>query len=289
LLPLRPLGSTDLKVPPIGFGGAVIGIPRYLDPGNREEPEFLDRATQTVHAALAAGITYFDTAAGYGSGRSERILGEVLEPHRDKVTIATKIQVRPEHDPESWWDGLRASLDRLRTDHVDLLQLHGKWLAEVKARGLARYVGVTAEVPSGGLEDMLRSGRFDVLQIAYSIIYQAACDYQREPFGPIPLAKSLGIGVTTMRTTTSGVLYRLMERDFPEADRAALTRMAIRYVLSSPHVDCALIGMSNPAEVEANAALAADEADRWDLPRLHNPYDLGWDSGLPPGPEARRR
>jgi len=304
VLPLRPLGRTDLMVPAIGFGAAVIGIPDYLDPQDREDPDFLDKAEQTVNAALAAGVTYFDTAAAYGAGRSERILGQVLEAHRDKVTLATKILVNPKDDPAVWWDGLRASLDRLRTDHVDLIQLHGnswpdekaawavdvpgQWLAEVKASGLARYVGVTAEVPSGGLEGMLRSGRFDVLQMAYSVIYQGACDFQRDPFGPIPLARSLGIGVTTMRTTTSGVLPRMMRRDFPELDPARLSRMAIRYVLSTPHVDCALVGMSNPAEVEANCALAADESDRWDLSRMHDPYDPDWDSGLP-GPAVRRQ
>lgn len=303
MLPLRPLGSTDLRVPPIGFGGAVIGIPGYLDAADRQDPGFVDRAERTLRAALAAGITYFDTAPGYGAGRSEEIIGRVLEPHRDEVTLATKVPVRPGDDPQTWWDGLRASLDRLRTDRVDLVQLHGnswpddkaawavdvpgQWLAEVRARGLARYVGVTAEVPSGGLEDMLRSGRFEVLQIAYSLIYQGACDFQREPFGPIPLARSLGIGVTTMRTTTSGVLYRMMARDFPELDRARLSRLAIRYVLSTPQVDCALVGMSSPDEVAANAALAADATDRWDLARMHDPYDPDWDSGGPAPPRRR--
>ncbi len=66
-----------------------------------------------------------------------------------------------------------------------------------RARGWTRSIGVTAEVPSGGLERLIDTGRFDVLQMAYSIIYQGACDYQREPFGPIPRARALGMGILT--------------------------------------------------------------------------------------------
>jgi hypothetical protein len=295
LLPLRPLGRTNIPVSPIGFGGAVIGIPDYLDGDDRDSAQFQEQADTTVRAAFEAGITYFDTAPGYGAGRSESVLGRVLEPYRDRVVYATKVQVDPADEPQKWWDSLHASLDRLRTDHVEVLQLHGsswpdekarwaidgpgEWLAEVKSRGLANFVGTTAEVPSGGLELMLRSGRFDVLQMAYNVIYQAACDFQRKPpFGPIPLAKSLGMGVTTMRTTTSGMLHRLILRDFPELDPVRLSRLAIRYVLSTPQVDCALIGMSRPAEVAANVALAADEHDRIDVARMHDPYDPDWDA-----------
>lgn len=289
----RQLGRTGISVSPIGFGGAVIGLAGYLDSEDRDSPAFVARAEAAVRAAVDAGITYFDTAPGYGDGRSEAILGRVIEPHRNAVTLATKVGVRSGDDPSVWTDSVRASLDRLRTAQVDLVQLHGtswpddkaawalgaptEWLEEIKRAGLTRFIGVTAEVPSGGLEMMLRSGRFDVLQMAYSIIYQGACDYQRAPFGPIPLAKSLGMGVTTMRTTTSGVLARMLTREWPELDRGRISRLAIRYVLSTPEVDCALVGMSSPAEVAENAALAADEADRWDLVQLHDRYDPSWE------------
>lgn len=287
-LPLRPLGDTGLAVSPIGFGGAVIGIEDYLTPGDRDDAAFRDRSLAALTAAVAAGIRLFDTAPGYGAGRSESRFGEALERHRDDIVLTTKVSVRPEDDPSVWWDSLHASLDRLRTDRVDVLQLHGStwpdelaewavrvpgdWLAEVRSRGLARAVGVTAEAPSGGLERMLRSGRFDVLQIAYSAIYQDACDYQREPYGVIPLAGSLGIGVLTMRSTTSGVLGRLLDTEFPGLDPGRVARLALRFVLSTPQVDCALVGMSSPTEVEANCALAADTTDRIDLRALHHRF-----------------
>jgi len=99
---------------------------------------------------------------------------------------------------------------------------------------------------------MLHSGEFETMQVAYGPIYQGACDYQREPFGVVPLAKSLGVGVLTMRTTTSGVLQKLLACEFPELDPARITRLAIRFVLSTPQVDCALIGMRSAAEVRQN-------------------------------------
>lgn len=282
----RPLGTTGLSVSALGFGGAVIGIDGYLLDDDREDPQFLARAATAVRTAVQQGIMLFDTAPGYGAGRSESVMGQALEPYRDRITLATKVGVRPDQDATQWTESLRASLDRLRTRQVDLLQLHGgswtdelaewalgepaDWLAQMRGDGLTRAVGFTAEVPSGGVERMLRSGRFQTLQMAYSLIYQGACDYQRDPFGPIPLAKSLGMGVLTMRTSTSGVLPRLLAADFPQLSIADISRLAIKFVLSTPEVDCALVGMSNPDEVLANCALAADENDRFDLEFIHN-------------------
>jgi len=287
-LPQRPLGRTGLTVSPLGFGGAVIGIPSYLSAGDRDDESFRKQARAALIRAAELGVTFFDTAPGYGTGRSETIVGQALESVRDRVAVATKVHVHPGDDPSIWWESLHASLDRLRTGHVDLLQLHGStwsdslaewvldgpaaWLDEVRSRGLARHVGVTAEAPSGGLERLISSGRFDVLQIAYSAVYQSSCDYQREPFGVIPLAKSLDMGVLTMRTTTSGVLQKLLLTEFPELEADRISRLAIKFVLSTPQVDCALVGMADPLEVEANCALAADSGDRLDLRALHDRF-----------------
>jgi hypothetical protein len=278
-----------MDVSVLGFGGAVIGIEGYLRPaGGTGEQAAADTA---LHTAIERGVTFFDTAPGYGAGRSETLMGQALEPYRDRIRLSTKIGLRPDGDPQMWSESVRASLERLRTDHVDLLQVHGntwteensawllgaplEWLESIRDQGLTRAIGITAEAPSGALEMLLRTGRFDVLQIAYSVIYQDPCDYQRAPFGVIPLAKSLDIGVLTMRTTTSGVFQRLLHSEFPELDSARLSRLAIKFVLSTPEIDCALVGMSDVDEVEQNCALAADEADRLDLVKLHDFFG-GW-------------
>ena len=286
----RPLGRTGLAVSPIGFGGAPLGIEGYLMADRRDSDAFRARAAAAVGAALEAGITLFDTAPGYGNGRSELLLGELLESHRDRIVLATKVKMQPGQGPADWQRSLEASLERLRTGRVDLLQLHGlswpddladwvlasgalDWLDRVKAQGQAQAVGITAEAPSGGLERLIDSGGFDVLQMAYSVIYQGACDYQRAPFGVIPRARARGMGILTMRTATSGVLQRLLAAEFPELDPARITRLAIRFVLSTPEIDCALVGMTTPGEVAANVALARDPASRLDLGHIHDFFE----------------
>jgi len=296
----RPLGETGLMVSRLGFGGAAIGIEGYLTDERRDDTAFAARARRALEVALAAGVTLFDTAPGYGFGRAERLFGEVLPVTRDRIVLATKVKVAPGEGAADWDTSLAGSLQRLRTDRVDILQLHGAswtdelaawvieggvldWLESACRDGRVGHVGLTAEVPSGGLERLLRTGRFQVLQIAYSLIYQGACDYQRAPFGPIPLARSLGMGVLTMRSATSGVLHKLLRQEFPELDPDRITRLALRFVLSTPEVDCMLVGMRTEAEVAANVALAAEGAARCDLRALHDFFD-----GRPrPVPPAR--
>lgn len=280
-----PLGTTGLEVARLGFGGAVIGIPDYLTAGRRDDAGFLDAARAALTRALEAGINLFDTAPGYGAGRSEEVYGEALEGRRQDIVLATKVGVAPGDPPERWWASVKESLIRLRTDHVDVLQLHGNtwddekavwvldevvpWLREVRQVGLTRFIGITAEAPSGGLEDLIRSGAFDTLQIAYNVIYQDPCDHQRAPFGVIPMAREAGMGILTMRTTTSGVLRKLLQAEFPELPAERIARLAINFVLSTPEIDCALVGMNTPAEVDANVALAADDEIRIDVDALH--------------------
>lgn len=290
MLEHRSLGSTGLLVSRLGFGGAALGIENYLVAERRDDEDVQARAKEALTAAVAAGITLFDTAPGYGFGRAEHIFGEVLAPHRDAIVLATKVKVQPGAGPDDWTRSVAESLERLQTDRVDLLQLHGlswpddlaawvleagvlDWLDEIKARGWTRATGITAEVPSGGLERLIDTRRLDVLQIAYSIIYQGACDYQRAPFGPIPRARDLGMGVLTMRGATSGVLQKLLQAEFPDLDRGRITRLALRFVLSTPQVDAALIGMRTPDEVRTNVSLASDEAARIDVAGLHDFFD----------------
>jgi aryl-alcohol dehydrogenase-like predicted oxidoreductase len=290
-IPTRRLGRTDIHASVLGFGGAVIGIEGYLRrPG---EPAAIpdDSALAAVDAARAGGINFFDTAPGYGAGRSEDLMGRALEPYRSSVYLATKVAVHPGDSAMTWQRSLEQSLRRLRTESVDLLQLHGsawsddaatwitgqplEWLTAVRDAGLARWIGITAEAPSGGLERLLRCGGFDVLQVAYNVIYQSSCDYQRAPFGVIPLAKTLGMGTLTMRTTTSGVLHRLLRSEFPDLDMGRISRLAIRFVLSTPEVDCALVGMGNTAEIAENCALARDSSNRLSLVDLHDSFSAG--------------
>jgi aryl-alcohol dehydrogenase-like predicted oxidoreductase len=285
----RELGRTGLKVSRIGFGGAPIGISNYLSPEDRSSDEFRARAIEAISAAVVGGINYFDSAQAYGDGRSERIIGEALAGFRNQVVLATKFLFQDGKPNDLYSRDLQHSLERLKTDYIDVLQVHGNvwddqtadrllgsgvldWADSQREKGLVRFIGITAEGPSGGLERLVKSGRFDVLEIAYSVIYQATCDYQRAPTGIIPLAKSLGIGVTVMRPTTCGVLQKLLRSAFPELDTGRITELAINFVLSTPEVDCVVVGMRNPEEVRANIALAEDTSRRLDLTWLHDRF-----------------
>lgn len=286
----RALGErTGLAVSVIGFGGAPIGLSGYLTKEDRDSPAVQAQAIAAIREAVERGINFFDTAPGYGDGRSERIFGEALAPVRDQVILATKYAVGADWSPERATLGLKESLTRLRTDRVDLLQHHGgtysdelaesilsrgvlDWADAMRSEGLCRFTGITAEGPSGGLERLLRTGRFDVIEVLYNMLYQATCDHQREPAGIVPLAKSLGMGVTVMRPATSGLLPRLIAAEFPDLDPARLIRLALRFVISTPEIDCAVVGMRTIEEVRENAALADDPAARLDLRALHDRY-----------------
>ncbi len=285
----RTFGRTGLTVSRLGFGGAPAGLPRYLTPDDRDDPAFRAGILAAIRRAVQAGVTYFDVAPGYGDGRAESLFGEALEGARERLVLATKFWPDDPWNPDAATRKLQASLDRLRTPRVDLLQYHGEsfddartdrilaggildWMREQRAAGRTRCLGITAEAPSGGLERLLRTGTFDAGLFAYSLIYQSACDYQREPVGIIPLARSLGMGVAAMRPATSGFLQKLFAAEFPGIPADRVTRLALKFVLSTPEVDTVVVGMRTAAEVDANAALAADPADRLDLKALHRRY-----------------
>lgn len=134
----RKLGRSGIEVSPLGMGcWAIGGLWKWLD-GQGGWGEVDDsESIRAVHAALEAGVNFFDTAANYGTGHSERILGQALVGRRSQAVIATKFgfkvnevekQVRFHDHPDDVLKTVRtdceASLRRLGTDYIDLYQLH---------------------------------------------------------------------------------------------------------------------------------------------------------------------
>lgn len=134
----RKLGRSGIEVSPLGMGcWAIGGLWKWLD-GQGGWGEVDDsESIRAVHAALDAGVNFFDTAANYGTGHSERILGQALAGRRSQAVIATKFgfkvnevekQVRFHDHPDDVLKTVRtdceASLRRLGTDYIDLYQLH---------------------------------------------------------------------------------------------------------------------------------------------------------------------
>ena len=272
----RRLGQTGLEVSALGFGcGAVGGL---LVRGERKD------MVRVVARAIELGITYFDTAPAYGDGASERIFGDALAGVSSPLFLATKIRPTTQDARAS----VEPSLERLRRDRVDLVQLHGNsytaaqadeilapggllsQLEALRDEGLIRFIGFTSEDNNPSVYRFIQSGRFDVMQTCYNLLFQHPYEPTR-PFGSLIEADAAGMGTVTMRTLTSGLFQKWVRRVNPD-DTFDYTAALMQFVLSNPLVDVALVGMRSPQMVDANVAICEDMAGRIDLDWMHEKY-----------------
>ena len=279
----RTFGRTGLQVTPIGLGGYPFGGVNRAAGWDPFTPEGRKTAIATVHHSLDLGINYVDTAASYGDGNSESIFGEALaqDGRRRRVAVATKCR----------WNGTREdvmrsverSLQRLRTDAIDVIQFHGGMFTaenvrhileegpldafrQLREQGKVRFLGFTCEEPWTA-RPLIASDAFDVVQLRYNLIYQGAALHALDE------AREHTMGVAVMRPMTSGILQRALRFLKPEWPEAEVYEVALKYVLSDSRVHVANVGMRWPAEVEKNVALARAFRppagfDAADLPRL---------------------
>lgn len=277
------LGRTGLNVTRLGYGGAPAGLTNYLgaySPADRDQRQQIIAAIET---ALSLGVTYFDTAADYGDGVSERIFGEALAGAGSEIVLATKVSIRMEARAS-----VEGSLDNLRRDRLDLVQVHGTvyppetadailapggtldQLQALRDEGLIRFIGFTSEANNAAVYRFIADGRFDTMQLAYNLLHQHPYDPTR-PFGSLLEAEKGAMGIITMRTLTSGLLQKWVQAVNPAND-FDYTPALLHFVLSNPLVDVALVGMRTSAEVEANVAICEDLSGRLDLKELHERY-----------------
>ena len=274
------LGNTGRTVSRLGFGGAVIGLKNYLAEFDPKNPKDRDNVEKAIQTALDLGVTYFDTAAGYGDGQSEMIYGESLSATpREKLFIATKLKY--DTTPGELRHSVEGSLKRLKTDYVDLIQLHGtSWkeeqeseilkpggildnLIKLKEEKLIRHVGFTSEDNNRAVYNFIDDGRFEMFMICYNFLFQHCYDPNR-PFGSMFEAEKKKMGIVTMRTPTSGIFMRWMRKIDPDNKRD-YTRDLIQFVFSNPLVDVVLVGMRNEREVRMNVEVCDDKASRLDI------------------------
>jgi aryl-alcohol dehydrogenase-like predicted oxidoreductase len=189
----RELGRTSIKVSSVCMGCWSISTKDFFwDQQARED------SLAAVRAALECGVNFFDTAPVYGDGDSEEILGEALGPRRKEVVIATK--VRPAHlSPPMIRECCENSLRALRTDYIDLYQVH--WpsaelpleamyeaLLGLQAEGKVRAIGVS-NFGTSYLGELLRLGRVESNQVPYSLLWRAV-EYE---IAPLCIAHDIGI------------------------------------------------------------------------------------------------
>lgn len=249
-LPTRPLGRTGHHATLFALGGE--GVLRTH--GRAQE------AAQVIHRALDQGVNYCDTAPAYAS--SMDYYGAALGERRAEIFLASKTADRTRDGSLRILDD---SLRRLRTDHLDLWQLHdlrtqadldhifakgGALEALIQARdeGRCRCLGVTGHHDPAILLEALRRFDFDTVLVALN-----AADVHRLSFiqSVLPEAARQGMGVIGMKVLGQGVLL----------SRGRFTaHEAMSYVLSLPGVSTVVIGCKTPAEVDENARIAREFA-----------------------------
>jgi predicted aldo/keto reductase-like oxidoreductase len=225
------LGKTGLKVKSLGFGG--IPIQRVTE----------EEAIEVVQRCYDLGLNYYDTARGYTT--SEERIGKALEDVRENVVIATKSHQRT---AEGIRDELEISLRNLRTDYIDVYQLHNvqteeQWsqvrapggaleaVMEAKEQGRINHVSLTSHNPDLAVE-MVKTGLFETLMIPYNYLTTKPAETL------LPTCKKLNVGTIIMKPFGGGA--------FSNANTA------LKYVLSNPDCDLVIPGMMSVAEVDEN-------------------------------------
>src|SRR5258706_5750128 len=253
----RKLGRTGLEVSPIAIGGAAF---TYVHQAQGWDPMSEDGKKvvyATINAALDRGINYVDTAPAYGNGYSETLVGEVMKTRRKDCVLASKVWY--ELDKKGAIDSVHQSLKRLQTDHIDIMQIHGRMyspqevehilkggpldaLLELREAGKIGHIGITTEEPWTVIP-FLANKDIEVYQIAYNIIYQAAARHF------LIEAAKVNAGVVSMRTMTSGIFQREASFLAPEWQSAHdLYDVALKFVLSDSRVHAGIVGMRWPHE-----------------------------------------
>ena len=218
---IRRLGSSDLRVSVVGFG--CWGIAGGAMWGDQDE-------RQSIHSLLAAvdnGINFFDTAEGYGDGYSEEIVGKALAARRADVVIATKV-LPSNLAPDALRRSCEESLRRLRTDRIDLYQIHWpsppgdtddvvETMQTLQRQGKIRYVGVSNFGPSD--LSCYPDGLFVSNQIAYSLAFRAT-EYS---INPESIRRGMGL------ITYSSLLHGVLTGKFGSADEVPAGRARTRH------------------------------------------------------------
>jgi aryl-alcohol dehydrogenase-like predicted oxidoreductase len=235
-------------------------------------------AISTINHALDLGVNYIDTAPGYGKGNSECLIGEVMKTRRDECVLATKVRWEG-LDKQAVVESVRASLKRLQTDRLDLVQFHGgmftaeeydhivnggplEGLLQLQQTGEIGFIGLTAEEPWTACQ-FLKHREFSVFQLAYNFIYQSAAR------NVLNEAKALDVGIVTMRTMTSGILQRAARYLAPEwQETTDLYQLCLKFVLSDSRVHSAIVGMRWPEEVDRNVRFVSDFEPAFDFAQL---------------------
>lgn len=266
----RQLGRTGLQVSRLGVGLSEIGGLELASSGVKEAESVLNRA-------LDGGITFLDTAACYGN--SEELVGRTVAHRRQEFVLATKCgHVTGGYEGKEWTaqtvtDSIDRSLTRLKTDYLDIVQLHScgvdvlergeviEALLAAKQAGKTRFAGYSGDNEAAAWA--IASGHFDTLQTSFNLVDQRA---RTRLF---PQAQEAGMGIIVKRpiangawgatSSPSGYAQRYFERAQAMQEMGALPdapddriELALGFTLSHDAVDTAIVGTRNPEHMQSN-------------------------------------
>lgn len=267
----RRLGKTDMQVSVLGFGGSEIGYHSVAAP----------TVKRMLNGALDAGLNVIDTAECYVN--SEELIGQAVAARRKEYYLFTKCGHlegwgRPDWHRPSLLRSIERSLRRLKTDCVDLIQLHScsgdelkkgdviEALQRARERGYARHIGYSGDGKAALYA--IECGAFDTLQTSVSLADQESLDLT------LPLARQRDIGVIAKRPIANAAWksgdrrpadsyahpywerLRKLSYDFLHGELSEASAIALRFTLSAPGVHTAIVGTTRPERIPENAAAA---------------------------------
>lgn len=211
---MRKLGRQGPEISVVGYGAWEAGGD-FWGPNESD-----DMVVAAIHAGLESGMNWVDTAEVYGKGRSEELVGRAVSGRRDDVLIFTKVAPRPEGTgfrPDQVKKAIRSSLEHLKTDHVDLYQLHWPdrsvpleetWgaMGELQDEGLTHHIGLS-NVNRAMVERCLDVRHIDSVQNQFSLLYQD----DREDL--LPSLAEWGAGYLAYSPLALGILTGAITKD----------------------------------------------------------------------------
>ncbi|OGY66060.1 MAG: hypothetical protein A3A04_00645 [Candidatus Harrisonbacteria bacterium RIFCSPLOWO2_01_FULL_40_28] len=287
-------GEIGIKISEIGFGTwGIGGLSRggATSYGKTDDNE----SKRALQCAYDSGINFYDTSNIYGDGHSEELLGEVFKNRRDRIVIATKVGFVEHLKPQdfsinSMTESLDGSLRRLRTDYVDICQLHSPSLDQIslgvisefvnklKSQGKIRMFGISVKSPKDCRSAVLNFGA-EILQVNFNMIDQRALDFDIFEF-----VNKLNIGLVLRTPLCFGFLSgKCLNAEFGSDDhrsrwpkeqldkwreapnffieiakkmRLTLSQLAFRFCLDQVGTTTVIPGMITVEEVMENASVS---------------------------------
>jgi aryl-alcohol dehydrogenase-like predicted oxidoreductase len=266
----RRLGKTEMNVSVLGFGGSEIGYERAS----------AQTVAELLNSALDAGLNVIDTAECYYN--SEELIGQAVGGRRNDFYLFTKCGHPHGMESGANWskasilESVARSLERLKTDRLDLLQLHSCSEAELRKgevidalqtardKGYTRYLGYSGD--SHAAHFAVQSGAFDTLQTSINIADQEAINLT------VPMAREKQMGIIAKRPIANAAWktghrpidsyhheywnrLRKLHYDFLQSDVNRGISIALRFTLSVPGVHTAIVGTKKPERWRENARL----------------------------------